>query len=420
MLFSQLISSVTWRRVLFGSGIGVVFGTVLCGFVALTGMLQIVPSEMPAAKVLVEALPSICVQLTPWLLLWLVVLPALLRPRLLQPWLGLALYVAAAVVLVPRAIDIPELETSQLVAIGLLALVTGLPIARAGDSWLVASFFGAVYLVTSTIVGLPFGGSGGYGVWQSRAVGDVVLTGGRLGPVFGVFGMLGMLWLAGSLLQHQSLLFADAKRIARSRRQALVDFGLGLLLAAAAVALMFVAALAARQVRIGAMELSVAPLLASLSRQLPRAIASAFLWCYVYTGAIAATTRRPLLAAMAVALGAAAWNGWGAGATFFTAASAGALVLAQTWAYASTGRLWMPVAISFGWMLCEGPIFGFSSGGFPPQSPWIQQEILQYTAWNGGVYGPDGAVFGIAAKLLIVAALVYLGRHQLRQRTGVQ
>lgn len=403
---------------LFGGGVGVVYGAVLCAFVAITGMLQIVPSEMPAAKVLSEALTSICTQLTPWLLLWLVILPALLRLPLLQPWLGLVLYAGAAVVLVPRAIDIPDLETSQLGAIAVLALVTGLPIVRAADSWLVSAFFGGAYLVTSTVIGLPFGGSGGYGVWQSRAVGDVVLTGGRLGPVFGIFGVLGMLWLAGALLQHQHMLFADARRIARPRRQGLADFGVGLLLAAAAVALMFVATLVARQVRIGDVFIAAAPLMDTLLRDLPRAIASAFLWCYVYTGALAALIRRPAVAAALVAIAAFGWNLAAAGATALTAAGAAAMVLALSFAYVSTGRLWMPVAIGFGWAICEGPIFGFSSGGFPPASPWFQQEILQYTVWNGGVHGPDGSIFGTVAKLLIVAGIVYLGRHQFRQTSG--
>lgn len=54
------------------------------------------------------------------------------------------------------------------------------------------------------------------------------------------------------------------------------------------------------------------------------------------------------------------------GATLFSsiaiALEAGVLLAA---AYAVTGRLWMPIALHFGWNFAEGPLFGMSVSGGP-------------------------------------------------------
>lgn len=409
---SALISFATWRRVVLGAGVGAVFGLVLIAFLALTGTMSLSVSALPPVSIAQEALVRACEQLVPWLLLWLVLLPALLRIPFGQPWLALLIYVAAAVLLIPRALDIADVSSSQLVAIALVALVTGLPVVRAADVWLSASFVAALHLVTVSLAGLPFGSTAGAGVMDARLAGDVLLTGGRMGPVFGIFGMLGCLWVAGALLQHQHRVFASAASLARSRRDAFADFGFGLAVAAASVSIVFMLMLLTQQSRIAGLEPSMAAISASLHTGLPVAIAGQWLFAYVLVSVLMLTLRRGWLA---VALGSAVAVGLhltSPGTTAWTAVSVAAMSVATGTAFISTGRLWMPVALAYGWLLFEGPIFGFASGGLPVRLSWFQQETLQYTVWSGGVHGPDASLFGIAARVIMAGAVIAFARKE--------
>jgi membrane protease YdiL (CAAX protease family) len=406
-----LISYVTWRRVVLGAGVGAVFGAVLGAFLLLTSALQASSGAMPARRVLVESLWHACEQLVPWLVLWLIALPALLRVRIAQPWLALVLYTALGVVFVPRVLDASELSTSQLIGIGIFAMVTGLPIVRAADVWLSASFVAGLHFVTVSLIGLPFGGGGGYGVFDSRLNGDVLLTGGRIGPVFGVFGMLGLIWVAATLLRHQRAVFAGAGAASRSRRDALGDFGLGLALSAACVSLAFIATLVTRQSRIDGFVPSIDAIATPAMSMLGAAIARECLFAYVLISVIALIVRVRWIAVLIATSVAVGVHLTAPGTSALTAAGVGASSLAAGAAFIATGRLWMPVALAFGWMLFEGPIFGFASGGLPVSHPWFRQEILRYTTWSGGILGPDASVLGIIAKLIMAGAVVAFARR---------
>lgn len=409
-----LISFATWRRVALGVVAGAVFGLVLTAFLLLTGALSIGSGSLSPATVLAESLTRACQQLVPWLLLWLVLLPALLRVRFAQPWLALFLYVALAVLLVPRALDVAEVSTTQLVAIGVMALVTGLPIVRAADVWLTASFVAALHIVTVSIAGLPFGSSAGYGVFTSRLTGDELLTGGRMGPVFGIFGMLGFAWIAGALLQNQRRVFAGSAGLARSRREAFTDFGFGLAVAAACVSVMFMLMLVTQQSRVVDLSPSLAAVSASLSASLPAAIASQWLFAYVLVSVLMLLVRRGWIAVVIASAIAVALHLLSPGTTAFTAAGVAAMAVAAGTAFVATNRLWMPIALSYGWMLFEGPIFGFASGGLPVRQSWFHQETLQYTIWSGGVHGPDASLFGIAARVIMAGAVIAFARKDNR------
>jgi hypothetical protein len=212
------------------------------------------------------------------------------------------------------------------------------------------------------------------------------------------------------MLQHQQTVFAGAARRVRSRRDALGDFGLGLSLSAAAASLMFMAMLVTRQSRVAALLPSMGAVSASLETQLPAAVASQFLYAYVLLSLFVRVVRRGAVAVVLTAAVAVAVHLTAPGTTAFTAASVAATTLAGGAAFIATGRLWMPIALSYGWMLFEGPIFGFASGGLPVHSPWFRQEMLQYTVWSGGVHGPDASIFGIAAKLIMAGAVLAFAR----------
>jgi len=399
-----------WRRVLLGASTGAVFGLVITAFLVLTGVMASAVGTLPMTRIATDALVRSCEQLVPWLLLWLILLPALLRLRWGQPWLALAIYTGLAVVLVPKAIDATDLSTSQLIGLGVFALVTGLPIVRAADVWLSASFLVALHIVTVSIAGLPFGSTAAIGAFDSRLSGDVLLTGGRLGPVFGIFGMLGLAWVAGAILQHQRLVFAGTAHLASGRRAALSEFGLGIVTASAAAAVMFVTTLVTLQSRIAEVTPSVAAVSATLRTNLPAVLASQWLWSFVVISVVFVLVRRGWIAVVVATAASVTWHLMAPGTTALTASSVGAIALATGWAYVETGRLWMPIGLAYGWALCEGAIFGFASGGFPVRLSWFRQDILQYTAWSGGVHGPDASLIGLIAKAMMVVAVVYVCR----------
>jgi hypothetical protein len=108
----------------------------------------------------------------------------------------------------------------------------------------------------------------------------------------------------------------------------------------------------------------------------------------------------------------AAWQWRSPGGTGHVVAGSAVLTLALTLAFAKTGRLWLPIGIAYGWLLFEGPIFGFPTNGFPIGHPWFSQQVLEYTVWGGGIAGPAASVFATAAKCLVVVGVILLTRSE--------
>ena len=216
------------------------------------------------------------------------------------------------------------------------------------------------------------------------------------------------------MLRHQRTIFAGARTIIRSRREALADFGLGLVMSAAAVSLAFIATLLTRQARVMELVPSFGALATAAMPRLGASIAHECVYAYVLVTVLMIVLRHRWIAVAVAAAAAAGIHLMSPGTNAFTAASAAAGVLAGGAAFVVTGRLWMPIALTFGWQMAQGPIFGFASGGLPVPHSWFRQEILEYTAWSGGVLGPDASVIGIAAKLLMAAAVVAFAQRDTR------
>jgi hypothetical protein len=389
----------------------VLFGALLSAYLFITGILDVTRSGYPAAGLTAQALPRAAKDLVPWLLIWLFVTPAIQRIRFGRPWIALVVSAALGAALAPRLLSIENLSSTQTGALFLFWLVLTLPVVRAKDVWLPSAFFIAMHIVTVTIMGMPFG-SLGEGFFAARLHGDDLMTGGVLGPVFGFAGMLGQLWLAMSTLRHQQLLFAGASKRVASRREGLRQLAIGLTLAAAAAAVLFAVTLLSEQSRVAGVEISLSAISNSLTTALPVAIAAVIVSCAILSSLVLAVVRRGWIAAVVATAIVVALHLQSPGTNAYTAAGLAALTLAATLAFTATGRLWLPIGLSYGWLLFEGPIFGFPTNGFPIGHPWFQQQVIEYTTLGGGVIGPAASVFATAAKCLLVIAVVMVSRSE--------
>jgi membrane protease YdiL (CAAX protease family) len=166
-------------------------------------------------------------------------------------------------------------------------------------------------------------------------------------------------------------------------------------------------------VRVRGFEWSAVHLAAAVPVMLPAVLAEE-LWARLgLVSGLTLALRRGVVAAVVAAIvigGVQLW--WTPGATIFTAASAAAGALVGGVAYARTGRLWMPVALSLAWRLAEGPMFGLEGHGTALSQAWIQRDLVSFSAWSGGVHGIDTGLWAIGVKLVLAAAvfLVTAGR----------
>jgi hypothetical protein len=394
-----------------GALVGLLFGVLLTAYLFITGILDVTTSGYGTAAILAQALPRAAKDLVPWLLVWLFVTPAVQRIRFAQPWLALLTSAGLGTALVPRMLGVADVSATQFGALFLFGLILTLPVVRAKDPWLPSAFFIALHVVTASIMGMPFGNLG-EGIFASRLVGDELITGGLLGPVFGFAGVLGQLWIAGAMLQHQRLVFGASRARVSSRRDGLRQLAIGLVLASAAVAMMFAVTVISGYSRIAAVSPSLSAISDSLATALPVALASAIVSCVVLTTLAFAVVRRGWIAAIIAAAITVVVHLQSPGTNAYTAAGAGALALAMTLAFANTRRLWMPVGLAYGWLLFEGPIFGFPTNGFPIGHPWFQQQIMEYTTLGGGIIGPEASVFAIVAKCMLIAAVIFVTRSE--------
>lgn len=390
--------------------IGIVCGALLTGFLFITGVLHVSASTYDARVMLLQAVPRVAKDLVPWLIIWWFVTPAVQRIPFAQPWLALVASASLGVVLAPHMLHLDALSSTQLGAMFLFGLVLTLPVVRAKDVWLSTAFFIGLHIVTVSIMGMPFGGFG-QGIFTSRLFGDELITGGELGPVFGFAGMLGQLWLAGSLLQNQRLLFSAAPARFQPRGAGLRQMAIGLTLASAAVTIMFLLTVGTAQSRIAGVDISITAITDSLTTALPVAVSIAVLSCLALVSLAYFVVGRGWMAAVIATAISVLLHLQAPGSTTYSAAGFGALTLAAAIAFSSTGRLWMPIGILFGWLLVEGPIFGFPTNLFQVGQPWFQQQSTAYPIFGGSI-GPAVVVFGVAAKLLLVAAVVFVTRSE--------
>lgn len=119
-------------------------------------------------------------------------------------------------------------------------------------------------------------------------------------------------------------------------------------------------------------------------------------------------TRRPLiaLAVSALLFGAVHMIGT-AEATAISVASNTLGGVMYAVAYLRTGRLWMPIGLHFAWNFVQGTVFGFTVSAETAYSGALFHPVVTGADWlSGGAYGPEGSVLSLAARLLIIAAVL--------------
>lgn len=87
-------------------------------------------------------------------------------------------------------------------------------------------------------------------------------------------------------------------------------------------------------------------------------------------------------------------------------------------AFVLSGRIWMPMGMHLAWNFVQGTVLGFPvSGTASAGNAVVFQSPVDAPAWlTGGVYGPEGGVVGIAFRLLVIGAVLVLGRRWVRAR----
>ena len=78
--------------------------------------------------------------------------------------------------------------------------------------------------------------------------------------------------------------------------------------------------------------------------------------------------------------------------------------LAYGIAFAATERIWLPLGLHFGWNYAQARVFGFSISGGPVRgpAPFILQHDAGPALFTGGLYGPEGGVIGLGARVFVL------------------
>jgi uncharacterized protein len=76
-------------------------------------------------------------------------------------------------------------------------------------------------------------------------------------------------------------------------------------------------------------------------------------------------------------------------------------------AYAITGRLWMPIALHFGWNFAEGTLFGMSVSGGPQTLALSRGTLSGPTILTGGAFGPEASIASVSLCLAVGVMLLW-------------
>ena len=73
------------------------------------------------------------------------------------------------------------------------------------------------------------------------------------------------------------------------------------------------------------------------------------------------------------------------------------------YAFIKTEKLWLPVGLHFSWNFFQSFVYGFPVSGYIKDG--LFQTIMNNEGnelWTGGAYGPEGGLFGILARIVVI------------------
>jgi len=92
------------------------------------------------------------------------------------------------------------------------------------------------------------------------------------------------------------------------------------------------------------------------------------------------------------------------GSTILSAVSSFIGGLMYGYAFIKTQKLWLPFGLHFTWNFFQGYIFGFPVSGKIIKG-LFEINISGNELWTGGVYGPEGGLIGIIARIIVIMAI---------------
>lgn len=75
-------------------------------------------------------------------------------------------------------------------------------------------------------------------------------------------------------------------------------------------------------------------------------------------------------------------------------------------AFVGAERIWFPLGLHIAWNYSQARVFGFIlSGQFNGPPPFIQQHDCGPELLTGGMYGPEGGIIGIGARIAVIGLI---------------
>jgi membrane protease YdiL (CAAX protease family) len=195
-------------------------------------------------------------------------------------------------------------------------------------------------------------------------------------------------------------------------RWSALDAGLGLLIPAIALSIVFLAEWMLGAIRLGPGDISWSSVLTDvLGLLLLGAIAEELIYRVGLLSGVAAALETIAVGRWIAVLATGALFGIAhlsnPGATWVSAVGTGLGGVIYGIAFLATRSIWMPLALHFSWNLSQG-LLGFPISG-EHISGFLTAESVGSPIWNGGAYGPEAGIPGLLARLLIIALVfVYL------------
>ena len=87
-------------------------------------------------------------------------------------------------------------------------------------------------------------------------------------------------------------------------------------------------------------------------------------------------------------------------------------------AFLATRRVWLPAGAHFAWNFVQASVFGFPTSENTDFSGAILQVVIGQPDWlSGGAYGPEGSIFSLPGRVLVIG-LVLAAAYRLRPAVG--